>query len=479
MQNIGDQAFEINEYFKEYLRYIGLHSTLECFEADVKVKLTQQKVLKQQQQQGQQQQQKKENLEDLPRICQLLSQDSGKTKRELNLEKELKAQNKKYQQILQAGRQIFSVSINLLQMLHSFRESQQASETLENYKIQLGKYHKIIINEGKPEGNELITETVMQEHKTKLINHYQQQNVDGMIEVLLSLRVNALQIAPELRKNLVYELIRNDIFNIEATENFEFILTMLDFNNQSLKHAICSLVSVISSTLRGVEYLCHGNNNIVIENIIKILKDQENGTVTQRFCLAILQKCSIKESVVPTLVKMDLINWTLNLIKLSLNNKIHVFCLDFASAMLANITHTPSTLQYFEQNPQFTLRIMEQMLAFIKENIPVSVLMHILISLSYLSKETFSQQMEECQFVDKISEFVEYYSQINTAENEAAEIDKKTVLDLCAHMFHPKDTSLDHSTTLELNELKTEDRIREYENEQGELIFECFQDEVS
>ena len=50
-------------------------------------------------------------------------------------------------------------------------------------------------------------------------------------------------------------------------------------------------------------------------------------------------------------------------------------------------------------------------------------------------------------------------------ENEAAEIDKKTVLDLCAHMFHPKDTSLDNSETLELNELKTEDRIREYENE--------------
>ena len=64
-------------------------------------------------------------------------------------------------------------------------------------------------------------------------------------------------------------------------------------------------------------------------------------------------------------------------------------------------------------------------------------------------------------------------------ENEALEIDKKTVLDLCAHMFHPKDTTLDNSDTMELNELKTEDRIREYENEQGELIFECFQDEVS
>lgn len=112
-----------------------------------------------------------------------------------------------------------------------------------------------------------------------------------MIEVLLSLRVNALQIAPgnnkynrfifiyqlykyntintislilnfiyyylELRKNLVYELIRNDIFNVEATEKMDFILSMLDINNQSLKHAICSLISVISSTLRGVEYLSY------------------------------------------------------------------------------------------------------------------------------------------------------------------------------------------------------------------------------
>jgi hypothetical protein len=140
-----------------------------------------------------------------------------------------------------------------------------------------------------------------------------------MIEVLLSLRVNALQIAPELRKNLVYELIRNDIFTIDSTERFDFLISLLDYNNQSLKHAITSLVSVISSTLRGVEYLTHnGKNNIVIEKIIRILKEQENGSVTQRFCLAILQKCSIKESVVPTLTNCDMIHWVINLIRLSL-----------------------------------------------------------------------------------------------------------------------------------------------------------------
>ena len=132
---------------------------------------------------------------------------------------------------------------------------------------------------------------------------------------------------------------------------------------------------------------------------------------------------------------------------------------------------------------------MSTLLWLIRENIPVSVLMHILIALSYLSKDNFSRQIEECNFVDRISEFVEHYSKIRTTgkstiltpilDNEALEIDKKTVLDLCAHMFHPKDTTLDNSDSMELNDLKSEDRIREYENEQGELIFECFQDEVN
>ena len=88
-----------------------------------------------------------------------------------------------------------------------------------------------------------------------------------------------------------------------------------------------------------------------------------------------------------------------------------------------------------------------------------------------------TESQSSLSIIPKLTQQVLFY--IYLLENEAAEIDKKTVLDLCAHMFHPKETTLENSETMELNELKTEDRIREYENEQGELIFECFQDEVS
>jgi hypothetical protein len=36
----------------------------------------------------------------------------------------------------------------------------------------------------------------------------------------------------------------------------------------------------------------------------------------------------------------EMINWVLNLVKKSLYTKIHMFCLDFATAMLANVVHS-------------------------------------------------------------------------------------------------------------------------------------------
>lgn len=50
----------------------------------------------------------------------------------------------------------------------------------------------------------------------------------------------------------------------------------------------------------------------------------------------------------------------------------------------------------------------------INEKIPVSVLMHILIAISYLSKEDFKDIIEDCKLHEKIAKFIEKYSQINT-----------------------------------------------------------------
>src|ERR1700742_3401375 len=92
---------------------------------------------------------------------------------------------------------------------------------------------------------------------------------------------------------------------------------------------------------------------------------------------------------------------------------IHIFSLDFSSALLANILHSHLTMDALEKNAKLTKDVMTSLLSLLKENIPTSVLMHILICLSYLSKEMFGPVMEQCAFVEKISDFVDFYSQLN------------------------------------------------------------------
>jgi hypothetical protein len=414
-------------------------------------------------------------------LYKLFEADKPKATREKKLEKDIAELGKKHNAVLQSARQIFSIAINCLQQLHNIKDGnsmgENLGETIENYKVQLGKYHKILLSEGA-DRSELFSEVVMMEHKKKLINAKDENNLENIIEVLLSLRVNALQISPELRKNLVYELIRNDIFLVTAKKNNQFVLDLLAISSHALKHALCALISVIASTLKGVEYLVE-NDHSLLQKIIDVLKEQEDGSVTQRFCVAILQKMSIKEDLVDVLMKNKMMEWIVKLIERSTTKEIHTFSLDFGSALLANILHANSTLDYLEKNPAVTKNMMERLLALIRGTIPTSVLMHVLICLSYLSKERFSPQVEQCHFVDKISDFVEYFSQNNLSENENDEIDKRTVLDLCAHMFHPKDVVADSSQSMEYNDMKFEDKIKEFENEQGDLIFECFPDEVS
>lgn len=84
------------------------------------------------------------------------------------------------------------------------------------------------------------------------------------------------------------------------------------------------------------------------------MKDQEDGSVTQRFCIAILQKMSIKEDLIEVFMKNKMIDWIIKLIERSLDIEIHTFSLEFASALMANILHATSTLEYLQKNSSFT-----------------------------------------------------------------------------------------------------------------------------
>jgi hypothetical protein len=56
---------------------------------------------------------------------------------------------------------------------------------------------------------------------------------------------------------------------------------------------------------------------------------------------------------------------------------------------------------------------MENILRHIREPLEVSVLMHLLITLSYLCRDRFRKSMEQVNMSKKIQEFVEFYDGIS------------------------------------------------------------------
>lgn len=109
----------------------------------------------------------------------------------------------------------------------------------------------------------------------------------------------------------------------------KFVLDMLEMNNHALKHALSALISVLVSTAQGIQYITHTQPDkrdlTVLEKIIEILKEQEDGSVTQRFYIAILQKMSaqnsaqldeiVTESIIDAMVKRGLIQWCIRLLE--------------------------------------------------------------------------------------------------------------------------------------------------------------------
>jgi hypothetical protein len=86
-----------------------------------------------------------------------------------------------------------------------------------------------------------------------------------------------------------------------------------------------------------------------------------------------------------------MIDWVVALVEKASKKEIHIFSLDFASALMANILHSTSSHEYLLKNPKYTKGIMVKLLKMLRDKIPTSVLMHLLICLSYLNKEKFSK----------------------------------------------------------------------------------------
>jgi tetratricopeptide (TPR) repeat protein len=390
----------------------------------------------------------------------------------------------KYRSILSCARHMFSIAITCVEDFISLKEGKKKIEDLDtdiqNYKKEIGKYHKIIMSDSWTNENIVINGAIIEEHKKKFKSALESKNKHDIIEVLLSLRVNALQTNPDLRTNFVDDLIKYDILNITEPKSNQTVIDILNNQEYNIRNAMMSIISIIVSKFEGVQYIISQGEQI-IKKIILIMKGTEDGQVLQRFAIAILQKMSVKlfdssdmdkneeikkinSLIINIYNKNNIIDFLIKLFQRNKTNKIHEFCMNYGSALLANILGYKETIDFLFDNLSFYKNITETLLSLIKEkgNNP-QVLMHYLMCLNYLSIDKFKMIKEEINFDEQIKTFEEEYR--NDTENY--HVNKKTVLNLSFLLFHSKQGK----------ELKTD--INENIKRKGEpLIFECFRDEI-
>ena len=380
---------------------------------------------------------------------------------------------------------MFGIAITCIEHLTQIKDGQKKVETLEtdiqSYKTEIGKYHRIIMNDTWTNENVVINGAIIEEHKKKLKAALETNKKEDIIEVLLSLRVNALQTNPELRVFFVDDLIKYDILNITEPKSNQTVIDILNNQEYNIRNALLSLISIIVSKYEGIQYIVSQGDQI-IKKVIQIMKGTEDGQVLQRFAIAILQKMSVKQlvnndnnkneeiknlnnTIIKIYNKYNIIDWLIKLFQRSENNNIHEFCMDFGSALLANILGYPETIDFLFDNFSFYKNITETLLNLIqKKNISTQVLMHYLMCLNYLSQDKFRIIKEEIKFDEKIKIFENDYKN----NNEVGGVNKKKVLNLSYILFRSDKSKNLNNDTNENNSRTNEP-----------LVFECFKDEIS
>lgn len=454
-----DESY-VQDLFREYLRYNQLSNTSECFEAELKAKqftARPRPALTPQQ------------LAELPRIYNFAGDDRPRAAKETQMEQQLRQLEKVYNVLGQTSRQLFAIAVDSVERLAAVDDRNPGDkDSAATYKSQLGKFHKVIMTEAPAENSHTwFNDGNLERVRSEIAKGMKAKDYTAVLEQLVTLRANALAVQPGFRRKIIEQMIKSDVFSSQSE-------TLVSVRNHEVRTSALALISMLASIGKGVAYILAPRPDVTVQSIAAVARDEEPGSVTQRFALGALQKIiTVEESLCPGLLESGLTDWIVtNVLERGLVNGefMPIFCLDFGSALLVNLLAGPAGLSYITLRPEEAVQLCEKLLELlIVDGLPASVLHHLLLVLSSVtSQKFFRTYLPQLRLVERVSDLIERFSQMRT-EDAADPQMRAAILDLCAflHRLTP-----DHDIARPPREAAAED-------EHEDLIFECFPDETS
>lgn len=433
------------ELIKEYLVHNGFSSTLECFTAESKSKILSKNI------------KRPKSTDVMPRLYTIALGEDGKATRVSNLEKRLENSEKSKENVLRTGRKLFEIAVDALQMLDTENTSSYSDKVLV-YKQQLAKIQDVLgLRVYESQTSLILNNNFIQDIKAKILNESEKKNYQSLAEALVTLRAESLSAPKEKRGEIIRNLSSEDIFSGS-------LRSLLALRNHSVKTSLLSIVSILCSQEHGRKYVLSGYSATIIAHLMAEIKEQESGSVAQRFALSCLSKLSYTEDeVCAQLVDSNFIEY---LIKTMLYNQVvrksptHPFVHTFGSALLANILNFGAGRQYVVNYPESNV-LLRYLLDCIKESSLVGEAICALLICISVVLET-CDTTEHGNVEREIRDFVALYAE-RTDETEEM---KNLVLSACTSLIQKRE--IETRLTREDENLSTSEIFD----------FECFTDEI-
>ena len=401
---------QLHSHIAQYLDFAKFENTSECFDHEIQSKIVTNKL---------------ENIKfDLSSLetPELLRMLKGVSREELIKEKQQKNESglsEKYIDLLAGARQLFNIAVKMTEIVETSKsvtfyfflifqlsKKKEIQAQVKATKNQLTRYHTLVFPETKPQYQELISEKKLKNFKKKFVKLQKQVDLEAESEtnkLIKEVRESGLVIKPDDRPIWISEIIKNDIFSLQKNEDIQ--LNLLTSASSATLGCSLAVFSMVSSTIEGANYLFKSEK--FPAELSKLVKRLEHNSVSQRFCISVLQKLSYLEKPCTVYHRQDMIEWALEYFEKSKKKPIHSFNSIYLMSMLYNVLSSEVIILEMGKNLRLFSGFLSRLLKLLEVELPVqcySIILNIL-----LSQKKFNVKYEDLQLEGKLGDTAQNY----------------------------------------------------------------------
>lgn len=226
-------------------------------------------------------------------------------------------------------------------------------------------------------------------------------------------------IKPKERNEWLENLISTDFFRIRKDP--DILETMITPQRADLGTINYAILSMVSSTPHGANYLA--KHDSFLDRTLKMFKDSENGTVLQRFSLAVVQKMSILEKASKFYLENKFLYWIVDFLEEMDTKTTHSFIPIYLMSAFYNIISAEVNEKEIEDDIYKNGKLLKRLLSMFKRSLPGAFYIAVLEVIKHFQKH--SGKWKELELEGKITDTLNaYLADVDGTFKEANLLDK-------------------------------------------------------